>query len=288
MKYCNQLFLSVTFLIATLFFATTHAAEDKYFDSDGVNIHYQVLGSGTPVILVHGYIFDFESNWSSVIDVLTPHFQVIGMDARGHGKSGKPHDVDAYGIQMVTDVANLMDHLGIEKAHVAGYSMGGYIALKMASIYPDRLYSAMTAGNGMPTLEDFELGTTMHRTNMRKAINEDIPVADVYIPPGVELPPALIEFRELLQSMDTDPRALLPVQEAMGRLLISVGDAAAIHIPLLALIGSLDVSLQSVHDLKAAAPDTEVIVFEGEDHVTTPFAPEFALALRDFFLRVGE
>lgn len=288
MKYCNQLFLSTTFLIATLFSATSQAAEDQYFDSDGVNIRYQVLGSGAPVILVHGFISDFENNWSSVVDVLTPHFQVIGMDARGHGKSGKPHDADAYGVQMVTDVANLMDHLGIDKAHVAGYSMGGYIALKMASIYPDRLYSAMTAGNGAPTLDSFELGTTLHRTNMQKAIDENIPVIDVYIPPGVELPPALQGLKESLLSVDLDPQALLSVQKAMGRLVISVGDAAAIHVPLLAIVGSLDYGVNSVDRLKAAAPDTEVIVIEGEDHMTTPNTPAFALALRDFLLRVGE
>lgn len=288
MKYCNHLFLNATFLIATLFYTAAHAAEDQYFNSDGVNIRYQVLGSGTPVILVHGFVADFESNWSSVIDVLTSHFQVIGIDTRGHGKSGKPHDAAAYGIQMAIDVTNLMDHLGIDKAHVAGYSLGGIIALKMASIYPDRLYSAVTAGNGMFTHDNILMITTGYIANLQKAIEQNISVVDAIIPPGVEVPPSMEEMLETMRSLDNDPRALLAVQEALGRMVISVGDAAAIHVPLLAIYGSLDDGLKTVDRLKAAAPNTEVIVIEGEDHLSTPNAPTFALALRDYFLRIGE
>ncbi len=289
MKYCNQLFLSATFLIATLFYTTAQAAEDQYFNSNGVNIRYQVLGSGAPVILVHGFTADFESNWSSVIDVLTSHFQVIGIDARGHGKSDKPHDAAAYGIQMAIDVANLMDHLGIDKAHVAGYSMGGIIALKMASIYPDRLYSAVTAGSGMWTHDGIEASATAHKATMQRAIDQNISVVDAQIPPGYEFPPSMEEMIEIMRSLDNDPRALLAVQEAIGRMMIGVGDAAAIHVPLLAIYGSLDdITLKTVDRLKAAAPNTEVIVIEGEDHMFTPYAPTFALALRDYFLRIGE
>lgn len=292
MKSYNQLFGHTAVLIALLFSIPTFSAEDQSFDSDGVTINYQVLGSGVPVILVHGLMSDFESNWSSVIEVLTPHFQVIGIDARGHGKSGKPHDDSAYGVQMVTDVANLMDHLSIDRAHVAGYSMGGFIVLKMASIYPDRLLSAVTAGNGLLTPDYATADSAEKKPLMQLAIDQNISVVDAIfagIPPSVELPPSMVEIFEGMRSRDHDPRALLAYAKAFDQLMTSTGDAAAIHVPLLAIRGSLDdLQFNTIDHLKVAAPDTEVIILEGEDHGTTPSATSFAHALRDFFLNVGE
>lgn len=89
------------------------------FDSNGVSIHYAVQGKGAPVILVHGYAVNSGLNWRimGVIDALSEDFQVVAMDCRGHGLSGKPHDPKQYGIEMAEDVIRLMDHLKIEKAH---------------------------------------------------------------------------------------------------------------------------------------------------------------------------
>jgi len=283
-------------VLASVLCATAIAGENLYFDSDGVKIRYRVLGSGTPVILVHGYTGDFDGTWPSVIDVLTPHFQVIGLDARGHGKSGKPHDTADYGIRMVIDVANLMDHLGIDRAHVAGYSMGGIITLKMASIYPDRLYSAVTGGNGMFTQEELQTIGKGHSAVMQQAIDDQIPVSH-FLADALEdswtaqsgekeFPPVLKKLHEDFRSLDNDPHALIAVVQSLSRMAISEGDAAAIHVPLLAICGSLDDPFKTVDRLEAAAPDTEVIIIEGEDHLTTFVAPAFAEALRDFFLRI--
>jgi hypothetical protein len=69
-------------------------AEDKFFDSAGVKIRYIEQGNGPPVILLHGYSVDIESQWvtTGVVETLAKNYRVIAMDARGHGKSGKPHD----------------------------------------------------------------------------------------------------------------------------------------------------------------------------------------------------
>jgi pimeloyl-ACP methyl ester carboxylesterase len=79
---------------------------------------------------------------------LSQEFRVIAFDNRGHGKSEKPHEANAYGLAMVQDVENLLDHLGLERAYIVGYSMGSAIALKFLTMHPDRVRSAVIGGSG--------------------------------------------------------------------------------------------------------------------------------------------
>src|SRR5271170_3312252 len=120
------------------------------FDSDGVTIHYDVLGSGEPVILIHGLYASAKINWEmpGITAMLARNFQIIALDCRGHGQSGKPQAEGAYGTNMVEDIVRLMDHLHIAKARVAGYSMGGMIAMKLAVTHPDRVSSVVLGGMG--------------------------------------------------------------------------------------------------------------------------------------------
>src|SRR6266446_970237 len=115
-------------------------AEDKFFDSNGVKIRYTVEGKGEPVLLIHGFTANIEIQWTipGITRALAKKYQVIAFDNRGHGKSGKPHDAEKYGMEMVEDAVRLLDHLKIKKAHVVGYSMGGMIALKLAVVHSDR------------------------------------------------------------------------------------------------------------------------------------------------------
>ena len=71
-------------------------AEDFFFDSAGVKIHYIVEGRGDPVLLIHGFGANIQTNWSGIIKELSNTFQVIALDNRGHGQSEKPHDPGAY------------------------------------------------------------------------------------------------------------------------------------------------------------------------------------------------
>ncbi|MBI1321234.1 MAG: alpha/beta fold hydrolase [Candidatus Hydrogenedens sp.] len=104
-----------------------------YFDSNGARLYYTDEGQGEPVVLVHGFAADGHLNWRlpGVVDLLKQDYRVITLDARAHGKSAKPHEHGQYGMEMVDDIARLMDHLGIEKAHLAGYSMGGFLSLSV-------------------------------------------------------------------------------------------------------------------------------------------------------------
>jgi len=124
-----------------------HAEE---FNSNGVKIHYVVMGKGEPVILVHGLYSSAKMNWEmpGTVAQLARHYQVIAFDNRGHGQSGKPEAVDQYGVQMAEDVVRLMDYLHLPKAHLVGYSLGGMVTMKLLTLHPERVSSAVLGGMG--------------------------------------------------------------------------------------------------------------------------------------------
>ena len=86
--------------------AAAAALDDRYFDSGGVRIRYAEQGRGEPAVLVHSYTSDLEEQWikPGVFAQLSAHYRTIAFDVRGHGKSGKPHDPNAYGAEMAWDV----------------------------------------------------------------------------------------------------------------------------------------------------------------------------------------
>src|SRR5690606_25424567 len=129
--------------------ASANERIDDTFDSNGVTIRYTVEGQGEPVMLVHGFRASGDLNWRlpGVNKILAEHFRVITIDHRGHGKSGIPAD-HRYGTAMVDDVVGLMDHLGLESAHMVGYSMGGMIVNKLTAMHPHRVRSAVIGGMG--------------------------------------------------------------------------------------------------------------------------------------------
>ena len=130
--------------------AAASKLSEHFFDSDGTKIHYLTAGEGEPVILIHGFTGSAWSNWvePGVFGTLAKSFRVIAIDVRGHGKSDKHYDPAAYGTLMAQDVLNLMDHLEIDKAHVGGYSMGGFLTMKLIAMEPSRFESAIVAGAG--------------------------------------------------------------------------------------------------------------------------------------------
>jgi pimeloyl-ACP methyl ester carboxylesterase len=91
--------------------------------------------AGEPVVLVHGYTSDAEAQWvrTGVLRALAAEYRVAAMDARGHGRSDKPHDPALYGPEMGFDILRLFDHLGIQRAHLIGYSMGAHIVAQLVT-----------------------------------------------------------------------------------------------------------------------------------------------------------
>ena len=119
-----------------------------YVNNRGVRIHYEVEGDGPPLVLQHGLQQDIKS-WISCgyVKELSGDYRLILIDARGHGDSEKPHDPQAYGMELLTgDIASVLDDLGVERANYWGYSMGGMIGFELPRYHPSRFTSYIIGG----------------------------------------------------------------------------------------------------------------------------------------------
>ncbi len=224
--------------------------------SDGVKIHYLEAGKGTPVVLVHGYTGTAEGNWFSngVAEALVPNHRVVAIDCRGHGKSEKPKDPAKYGPQMAKDVLELMDHLKIEKAHVHGYSMGGFIVTQLLTMKPERFLTASYGGSGVPEVED----------KYKSEVPKDEPGTD---------PQEAEASRTLGASPDRDAEALAAVRQypwkANERGTI---DLSKIRIPVLAINGQFDGPNAKTHRMKRELANFSAVVLPGKSHLTAIMA----------------
>ena len=119
-----------------------------YVDNQGIRIHYEIQGKGLPLVLHHGSASSLQQWYErGYVELLKSHYQLILVDARGHGHSDKPHDKASYALSLrVSDVVAVLDKLGIEKAHYWGYSMGGWIGFGMAKYAPMRIHSLILGG----------------------------------------------------------------------------------------------------------------------------------------------
>ena len=108
-----------------------------FVDIDGVRIHYQEKGTGTPLVLIHGYTSSTYS-WKDVFEPLAKTFHVIAVDLKGFGFSAKP-DGDYTRRAQAVLVTHLLEHLKLEKAWLCGNSMGGEVALNVALANPERV-----------------------------------------------------------------------------------------------------------------------------------------------------
>jgi pimeloyl-ACP methyl ester carboxylesterase len=122
-----------------------------YASNDDIKIYYKVQGEGPPLVLQHG-LGDSHDKWGreGYSSQLLKKYQLILIDARGHGKSDKPHDPEKYAMKyMVNDIVAVLDQLEIEKAAFWGYSMGGRIGVAIGKYAPSRFNSLIIGGNGL-------------------------------------------------------------------------------------------------------------------------------------------
>jgi len=287
----RRMFLAAVFFT---FVAPGHARaqaalEDKFFDAKGVKLRYVDVGRGDPVVLVHGFSSSLDENWKAtgVIAALASDFRVVALDCRGHGNSDKPHDPAAYGNEMSEDIARLMDHLGIRRAHIVGYSMGGAITGKFVVTHPDRVITA-TFGASAPRVgwtpqqeqANDELATSLEQGHGLR------PLILRLLPPNEPRPSdEAIEQRSQAIVGRNDPLALAAVQRGNKGQVVTLADVRALKMPLLALVGSDDPVKAGVDAFKAIKPEVHVVVIDGATHSGTRAAPgrtEFHSALHDF------
>ncbi|HEX2830536.1 MAG TPA: alpha/beta hydrolase [Burkholderiales bacterium] len=262
----------------------------RTFDSDGVAIHYVEAGAGPPVVLVHSYAGDLRSQWvqTGVLDALARDYRAIAFDHRGHGESGKPHDPGAYGVRMTWDIARLMDHLAIGRAHIVGYSMGAHLVAQLLTLAPRRFLSA-TLGGGTGRRHwgdaeerqvEIEAGE-MERGSLRAQVLRLWPEGKP--PPRDEV----IARSSALFLRGKDCLALAASRRSNREQVFATEDLSGIDAPVLGIVGSEDPYLASYDELRAVLPRIERVVIEGADHAGAAGRKEFVEALLGFLKKTG-
>ena len=153
-------------------FNTTCGAQDRYFNANGVRLRYTDQGAGEPIVLVHGFSNQLEL-WTTtgVVQDLARDHRVIAFDLRGHGRSDKPHDPARYGREMTLDIVRLLDHLGIDRAHIVGYSLGAHLTSQLLTLHPERFLSAtLVAGAGR---FDWDSATARQADTVAREVEHD-------------------------------------------------------------------------------------------------------------------
>jgi len=133
------------FLVLPACLPSAGAQDIQTVELNGISLAYRVLGEGEPLVLLHGFTQTGSSAWDPVIDDLSPHFNLIIPDLRGHGDSTNPSGVFTHA-QSALDIFGLLDHLQIEDFKAMGISSGGMTLLHMATTQPERLSAMVLIG----------------------------------------------------------------------------------------------------------------------------------------------
>jgi pimeloyl-ACP methyl ester carboxylesterase len=123
--------------VTTTDWTTDIRGTGQYAEVNGINLYYETMGTGRPLVLLHGGLGSGEM-FGPVRPALAEHHQVIAVDLQGHGRTAdidRPIDIRL----MADDIAALIDHLELERPDLVGYSLGGGVALHTAVKYPDKV-----------------------------------------------------------------------------------------------------------------------------------------------------
>ena len=249
--------------------------------ADGIEVavhRWGAPGDLPPVVLQHGFAADSFLNWqyTGVLrGLLDAGREVVAVDARGHGQSDKPHDPARYGERaMAADLRAVADRLEFDEYDLAGYSMGGIVALLVATTDP-RVRRLVVGGIGAGVVE---VGGVDTRTLPTAALVAALEADD----PASVTDPTAVAFRRLADGVGADRQALAAHARVVHAEPIALGD---IGVPTLVLAGDDDPRAVRPEVLADAIPGSTLTVVPG-DHLSAVAATGFITALVDF-LAVG-
>ena len=228
----------------------------SYFDSNGVQIHYKDVGSGEPILLIHGFASNIYMNWEfpGWIDFLVKNGRrVIAIDNRGHGSSTKLYDPNDYGAPlMAEDACRLLDHLNIKSANVMGYSMGARIAAFLTMNFADRVTRVIFGGLGYSMITG-----GLDSTLIIEALEIDN-VSKITDQTG-------LAFRKFAEKTGSDRIALAACMRS-SRQKIKPAEIGKILVPVLVAVGTRDEIAGSAKKLADLIPNAKVLEILNRDH----------------------
>jgi pimeloyl-ACP methyl ester carboxylesterase len=232
----------------------------RYFNSNGVSIAYIDVppheGTRDPILLIHGFASNHAVNWVNTLWVKTltrAGYRVIAFDNRGHGESEKLYDPEAYhSYAMAEDARRLLDHLGIERADVMGYSMGARITAHMALAAPERMRSVLLGGLGIHLIDGIGLPLGIADAMEVRSLDE---LTD----------PQQRMFRAFAEQTGSDLKALAACIRG-SRQTLSEEEVQGIAAPTLVAVGTADTVAGSAQELAALMPNARALDIPGRDH----------------------
>ena len=242
------------------------------FTHDNIEIAFIDEGEGEPIVLVHGFASTKEVNWVApgwVTTLTRAGRRVIALDNRGHGQSSKLYDPALYSTTLMAgDVRALLDHLGVARADVMGYSMGARIAAFLAVDHPGAVRSAILGGLGIRLVDGVGLPTS---------IADALEAPTLLDVPGQEGR----MFRTFAEQTKSDLRALAACIRG-SRQTLTRAQVAGIHAPVLVAVGTKDDVAGSARDLAALIPGAQALDIPGRDHMLAVGDKTFKQSVLDF------
>ena len=230
-----------------------------YVNNNGVRIHYHLEGKGQPLVLQHGFTHDID-DWreAGFVDALKDDNQLILVDARGHGRSDKPHDPQSYALDLrVSDVVAVLDELNLSKAHYCGYSMGGAIGYAIVEYAAERLHSLIIGG-----MHPYEHSGEASRERFSKGI--DAAYAESTFP-----------RERLSRRMRNDAEALVAASLDWGSMADEV--LPRVTIPCLVYVGEADPIFAKVQEAAKHIPSATYFSIPRVDHLGAFYRSELVL-----------
>jgi len=250
------------------------------FTSGGLQLAYDDIqppgeAAGT-VLLVHGFATSRAENWRRLGwygAFERKGYRIVALDLRGHGESEKPHDPAAYGSEaLVGDIVGLMDHLGLGRVDLLGYSMGSRLSLQTALSHPDRVANLIVGGVGGRMLQPPPTpapGAMTMAEAMRAADPETI------------TDKTLRGFRLFADQQGEDRLALAAFSQGRGEA-IDAGELLAIAAPTLVVAGSRDEMAGDPQALADAIPGAKAVTLPACDHFSAIPHALYKAAVFDF------
>ncbi len=265
----------------------THPIQNnRHYDNESIRFRYRVRGRGPDLLLIHGVGSRLEV-WDDIVEHLASRYRTISPDLRGHGESDKPPGPYALS-DFVTDLVALLDHMGIERCHLAGHSLGGLIGQGFALSHSDRLNRLIllstVAGRTPQEQERVETRYAMVANGI-PGQHFEASVSRWFTERYIrENPDAIAEFAR--QNRLNDPDAYAASYRVLTRTDLA-SELHRINIPTLVATGDGDIGsntrmAQLMHE---RIPGSSLHIFENLRHNILTEAPQQVAALIDNFLQ---
>ncbi|HWT25101.1 MAG TPA: alpha/beta hydrolase [Solirubrobacteraceae bacterium] len=266
--------------------------------NDGVRLHYEETGEGTPMLFIHEFAGDHRS-WEPQVRALSRRYRCITYAARGYPPSDVPENLDAYSQERaVADAVAVLDAADVEAPHVVGLSMGGFCALHLGLRHPERARSLVVAGTGYGAQPEREEGFRAESAVIAKAFADEgsAAVAERYAvgPARVQFqnkdPRGWAEFARALAGHDATgaERTMLGVQARRPSLYGLTDELARMRTPVLLVVGDEDEGcLEPGLMMKRTIPTAALVVLPRTGHTCNLEEPEaFNRAVAEFVATV--